>query len=52
VKTLDIMLIPDDPGFSFVSGRWLAANARYPFLGSDVDNAAGATRYDNLFEQS
>jgi hypothetical protein len=50
-KTLDIMLISDKPGFSFVDARWDAAKARYPFLGSDVDNAAGAARYDNLLDQ-
>ena len=49
-KTLDIMLISDEPGFSFVDARWDSAVARYPFLGSDVDDAAGATRYDNLLE--
>lgn len=52
LKTLDIMLIPNDPGFSFVNARWDAANARYPFLGSDVDNAAGAARYGNFLDQS
>jgi len=31
---------------------WDAAKARYPFLGSDVDNAAGAARYDNLLDQT
>ena len=50
VKTLDIMLISNDPGFSFVDARWNAAKARYPFLGGDVDDAAGAARYDNLLE--
>jgi hypothetical protein len=27
-RTLDIMLIPDDPGFSFVNARWEAASAK------------------------
>jgi hypothetical protein len=52
LKTLDIMLVPDDPGFNFVNAKWDAAKAQYPFLGGDVDDAAGATRYDNLMEQS
>lgn len=52
VKTLDIMLISNDPGFSFVDARWDAAKARYPFLGSDVDNAVGAARYDSLLDQA
>jgi hypothetical protein len=51
LKTLDIMLIADDPGFSFVNARWDAANARYPFLGSDVDNATGAARYENFLDR-
>jgi hypothetical protein len=52
LKTLDIMLVPDNPGFSFVNARWDAAKVRYPFLGSDVDDAAGAARYDNLLDQA
>jgi hypothetical protein len=44
LKTLDIMLISDDPGFSFLNARWDAAKVRYPFLGSDVDNATGLKR--------
>ena len=52
LKTLDIMLIPDNPGFSFVDARWDSARARYPFLGSDVDNPTGAARYDNLLDQT
>jgi hypothetical protein len=51
-KTVDIMLIPKSPGFSFVNARWDAVNSRYPFLGSGVDNAAGASRYDNLLDQT
>ena len=52
LKTLDIMLIPDNPGFRFVDARWDAARARYPLLGSDVDNPTGAARYDNLLDQT
>jgi len=50
-NTVDIMLIPKSPGFSFVNARWDAVNSRYPFLGTGVDNAAGAARYDNLLDQ-
>jgi len=50
--TLDIMLISTDPRFSFVNARWSAASVRYPFLGSDVANAAGEARYDTLLDQS
>jgi hypothetical protein len=52
VKTLDIMLVANDPGFSFVNARWDAASAIYPFLGSDVEPAAAAARYDMLLDQS
>jgi len=52
LTTLDIMLIPNDPGFNFVNARWPAAKSAYPFLGSDVTDAAGETRYDNLLDQS
>jgi hypothetical protein len=52
LTTLDIMLIPNDPGFSFVNARWPAAKSAYPFLASDVTDAAGQTRYDNLLDQS
>jgi hypothetical protein len=52
VRTLDIMLIRDDPGFSFVNARWPAAKSAFPFLGSDVDNATGETRYDDLLDRT
>jgi hypothetical protein len=52
LRTLDIMLIRNDPGFSFVNARWLIAKSTYPFLGSDVDDATGATRYDNLLDRT
>lgn len=50
-RTLDIMLIPKDPGFSFVNARWEAASAKYPFLADGVNNAIGAARYDMLLDQ-
>jgi hypothetical protein len=50
-KTLDIMLIANDPGFSFVNARWDAAMAKYPYIGRGVDNATGAARYDQLLDQ-
>ncbi len=51
-KIVDIMLVSNDPGFSFASAGWDIANKRYPFLGGDVDSAAGAARYGNLLEQA
>ena len=52
LKTLDIMLVADDAGFSFAAARWPVAKARYPFLGSDLGDAAGATRYEDFMEAS
>ncbi len=50
--TLDIMLVSNDPGFSFVNARWPQVSATYPFVGADVDNATGEARYDGLIENS
>jgi hypothetical protein len=50
MTTLDIMLIADDPGFSFVNARWNTAKVDYPFVASGADNATGEHRYDNLLE--
>jgi hypothetical protein len=52
LKTLDIMLIPNQPEFNFLNAPWDIADARYPFLGSDVDNATGAARYGNFLDRS
>jgi hypothetical protein len=52
LKIVDIMLIANNPGFSFADAKWEAVNSRYPFLGSDVEDAAGEARYNNLLEQS
>ena len=51
-KTLDIMLVPNDPGFSFVDARWESASVEYPFLAAGVDNATGAARYEVLLDQN
>ena len=49
---LDIMLIPNDPGFSFVNARWAQASDEYPVLAKGADNAAAAeARYENLLDQ-
>jgi hypothetical protein len=50
--TVDIMMVENDPGFSFVNARWNAVSTAYPFIAADVDNAAGETRWDNLIENS
>ncbi len=49
--TLDIMLVSNDPGFSFVNARFNAAAARYPFIAAGASNADGEARYDDLVEQ-
>ena len=50
-RTLDIMLIPDDPGFSFVNARWETASVKYPFLANGVQNAIGKARYEMLLDE-
>jgi len=50
LTTQDIMLVPRDPGFSFVNARWPAASFKYPFIAAGADNAAGEQRYDDLLE--
>jgi hypothetical protein len=50
--TLDIMLIPNDPGFSFVNARWDIAKVDYPFIASGADNAVGEQRYDDLLDKT
>lgn len=52
VTTLDLMLIANDPGFSFVNARWPAVKSAYPFLGSDVTDPIGAQRYDDLLDKT
>jgi hypothetical protein len=50
-RILDLMLIPKDPGFSFVNARFPAAKAAYPFIGASLDNPTGEANYDNLVEE-
>jgi hypothetical protein len=50
-RELDLMLIPTDPGFSFVNARFPAAQAAYPFIGAGLDNATAEANYDNLVEE-
>jgi hypothetical protein len=51
VRTLDIMLIKNDPAFNFANARWPAAKSAYPFIASGVDDATGERRYGDLIEQ-
>jgi hypothetical protein len=51
-KTPDIMLVPDDPGFSFADAKWDIIAPLYPFLGAGVDAGAAATRYGDLIENT
>ena len=50
-RIVDVMLIPEDPGFSFVNARWDRVSGVYPFLGNGSDAAAAARRYDELLDQ-
>lgn len=50
-RTLDVMLIPNDPGFSFVNARWADVSASFPFLASGADNATGEARYEMMLDQ-
>jgi hypothetical protein len=50
--TLDIMLVADDPGFSFVNARWPSVASKFAFLGSDTDSATAQARYENLMEDT
>lgn len=52
LKTLDIMLVANDSGFSFADAPWTVAKTRYPFVAGDVDDAAGAARYADFMEAS
>lgn len=50
-KTLDVMLIPNQPRYSFVNAPWNDAKVLYPFLADGADDATGAARYQNLVNQ-
>jgi hypothetical protein len=52
LTTLDIMLVSEDAGFSFADAPWPTAKTRYPFLDSDVNDAAGHARYEDFMEAS
>jgi hypothetical protein len=49
--TLDVMLVSQNPGFSFVNARWGAVSQAYPFIGGDTDAASAEARYENLADQ-
>lgn len=49
--TLDIMLVADDPGFSFVNARWNTVAQKFPFLAGDTDAVTAQARYENLLDQ-
>lgn len=51
-RALDIMLIPQTPGFRFADASWPVAKATFPFLGSDVDDATGMQRYGDLLDKT
>jgi hypothetical protein len=49
--TLDLMLVANDPGFSFVDARWDTVFQKFPFLGGDTTAANAEARYENLLDQ-
>jgi len=51
IRVLDVMLIRNDPGFSFVNARFPAAKAKYAFIGAGLENPAGEANYDKLVEE-
>jgi hypothetical protein len=48
--SLDLMLIPKDPGFNFAPASWDAIKLKLPFLANGVDDQAGRARYEGLME--
>jgi hypothetical protein len=54
---LDLMLVSEDPGFSFVNATWDAVYAAYPFIAGNADPAdpaaiaAAKDRYEAFLEQ-
>jgi hypothetical protein len=45
------MLIPDDPGFSFVNARWPQASQQYPLLVRGAENVAAQARYEDFLDK-
>ena len=56
LTTLDLMLVPNDPGFDFVNASYAAASAAYSFLAPADSSAAAAAeaqaRYDDLLDKT
>ncbi len=52
LTTLDLMLIRNDPGFSFVNARWPAAKSKFPYLASGATEPAGEQRNDDLLDKT
>jgi hypothetical protein len=50
-RVVDLMLISQTPGFSFVNARFPEASSAYPFIAAGADNPTGEARYDNLVEE-
>ena len=50
--TLNLMLIPQSPGYNFADASWPVVKAAYPFLASDVDDAAGMQRYGDFMDDT
>ena len=48
--TLDLMLIPKDPGLNFLPAQWDDIKTQLPFLASDVNDPTGRDRYTEVME--
>jgi hypothetical protein len=48
--SLDLMLIPHDPGLNFAGAQWDSVKTALPFVSSDVDDATGRARYTDVME--
>jgi hypothetical protein len=49
-STLDLMLVPNDPGFNFAGARFADAIKSYPFIAAGRSQADGQAHYDALVE--
>jgi len=50
-KSVDVMLIPTQPKYSFVNAPWNDVQVLYPFLAEGADEPAASARYQNFVNQ-
>ena len=49
--TVDLMLIPKQPQFNFANAPWDIMKLKLPFIASDISDAKGRDRYQELMEE-